>query len=127
KSSLNIDEVVNQMVQTLRFGEQDQTPPSDVPNSEDVINSTPITLQGTFVCLPHHDSIDGPVTLECALGLQDDEGNYYSIRDSDPNFENVGSIPTGVRVEVVGAFEPGVHYRYQGIGTIEVEDIDILN
>jgi hypothetical protein len=36
------------------------------------------TLTGEQVCLPHKDT-SGPQTLECAIGLKTDVGEYYAI------------------------------------------------
>lgn len=36
------------------------------------------TLTGVQVCLPHADT-DGPQTMECALGMQTDVGEYYAL------------------------------------------------
>lgn len=37
-----------------------------------------MTLSGNIVCLPHKDTT-GPQTLECAFGLQTEEGTYYAL------------------------------------------------
>lgn len=36
------------------------------------------TLSGTQTCLPHKDKT-GPQTLECALGIETDAGEYYAL------------------------------------------------
>lgn len=36
------------------------------------------TLTGTHVCLPHKDT-SGPQTLECAIGIKTDAGEYYAL------------------------------------------------
>lgn len=36
------------------------------------------TLTGTQVCLPHRDT-SGPHTMECALGMKTDTGEYYAL------------------------------------------------
>lgn len=49
--------------------------------------STQTTLTGTFSCLPHTDS-KGPQTLECALGMLSDTGEYYALdfqKPADPS------------------------------------------
>lgn len=85
----------------------------------------PITTQGMLICLPHWDT-SAPQTTECAFGLQDDSGNYYVLRDSDPSQPTISATPTNIRVEVVGTLVPGSHQRHQSIGTIEVEEISEL-
>ena len=88
--------------------------------------AAPFVTQGTFVCLPHRNT-GGPMTLECAFGLKDDEDNYYALRDSDPSYGKVMFIPGGAYIRVTGFFEPGLHETYQSIGIIEVWEVDIIN
>jgi hypothetical protein len=45
------------------------------------------TLTGTQVCLPHADT-SGPQTMECALGMQTDVGEYYAL--------DFGPLPQGL-------------------------------
>lgn len=44
------------------------------------IDPTPqnVTLTGTYTCLPHLDT-KGPQTLECAFGIQTENGDYYAV------------------------------------------------
>lgn len=81
-----------------------------------------ITIQGIMLCLPHRNT-SGPQTLECAFGLKDDQGRYYGLRDSDPEYRNISSISMNVRSEVHGIFTPREDTRYQSIGVIEIIDI----
>lgn len=99
----------------LRVGNE-VVPPIEIPKAGSV------AIAGVIVCLPHRD-ISGPQTLECAFGLKDDFGRYFSLRDSDPNYQNISSVPMNERVLVEGDFEPGSLSIYQDIGTIEVEKI----
>jgi hypothetical protein len=86
---------------------------------------SPIVVSGAIVCLPHWNT-SGAQTLECAFGFRDDSGEYYFLQDADRNFDDISSVPTGVRVEVFGKFIPGSHEEYQSIGTIEVDGITEL-
>ena len=81
-----------------------------------------IIVSGEAVCLPHKNT-DGPQTLECAFGLKDDEGQYYGLSDSDPNYKNVAAMPTGKKVIVSGTFEKGTSDNYPIIGTIHVTKV----
>lgn len=81
----------------------------------------PITVTGEFTCLPHRDT-SGPQTLECAFGLLTDEGTYYALRDSDPNYRNLMS-PSGSKVTVVGLFTPQADTKYQSLGLIEIKTV----
>lgn len=62
------------------------------------------TLTGTYLCLPHTDT-SGPHTLECALGLQTDEGEYYAL-DFNASSGLPPSLPTGSRVTASGTVTP---------------------
>jgi hypothetical protein len=82
----------------------------------------PIEVRGTMTCLPHWDT-EGPQTLPCALGFQGEEGLYYALRDADPTYNTVSSVPMGVPVMVEGMFVPGKDAKYQSVGVIEVSQI----
>lgn len=79
----------------------------------------PIVIQGIMVCLPHRDT-EGPQTLECAFGLQDDKGRYFALSDTDPTYKNISGVPMNLRVEIEGTFMPREDTKYQSIGIIEV-------
>lgn len=64
------------------------------------------TLSGEYVCLPHTDQT-GPQTLECALGIQTEVGEYYAVdfttlSDSDTWM----SLATGDQITVTGEITP---------------------
>ena len=59
-----------------------------------------ITTEGEYICLPHVDT-DGPQTLECALGLATDDGNY-ALDTSELDPSAVIDLATGDRIEVTG-------------------------
>lgn len=82
----------------------------------------PITIEGTIVCLPHQDT-DGPQTLECAFGLHDDDGRYFALLDTDPQYRTVSSVGMNTRVTVEGIFKLRLQSKYQDIGIIEVTKI----
>jgi hypothetical protein len=52
-----------------------------------VIDAYHGTLTGEYVCLPHTDT-DGPQTMECALGIKTDVGEYYAV-----DFAAMSQIP----------------------------------
>lgn len=66
-------------------------------------DATPVQamLRGEYACLPNKPT-DGPVTLECALGLKADDGNYYALdmTEQDPTIRSV--IQVGQKMEVNG-------------------------
>ncbi|MES3004798.1 MAG: hypothetical protein V4690_01645 [Patescibacteria group bacterium] len=43
-------------------------------------NSIPqrVSMGGKYICLPHTNT-EGPQTMECAFGIQTDDGSYYGI------------------------------------------------
>lgn len=91
----------------------------------------PITIRGKMVCLPHRlpaqaGDTEGPQTLECAFGLQDDSGRYFALSDTDPEYKNVSGVPMSERVEVEGNFKLQLGSKYQGVGIIEVSRIQKL-
>jgi hypothetical protein len=60
----------------------------------------PVTLSGTYTCLPHLDTT-GPQTMECAFGIQTDAGEYYAV-----NF--------GPSADSMDQFQSGSHVRAEG-------------
>ncbi len=84
------------------------------------------TLTGTYLCLPHVET-SGPQTLECALGLHTDEGEYYAL-DFSMLSAAVPDIPTGSRVSASGVVTPierlsTDHWRkYPVTGILSVTD-----
>ncbi len=78
-----------------------------------------ITVSGTFMCLPHKDQT-GIQTMECAFGLMDDNKTYYGLRDSDPGYKNISSVPGNSRVTIDGMFYPQDNEKYPTVGTIEI-------
>jgi len=72
--------------------------------SKEKRDATPVQamLKGEYACLPNKPT-DGPVTLECALGLKANDGNYYALdmTAQDPTMSSV--IQVGQKMEVNGA------------------------
>jgi hypothetical protein len=77
---------------------------------------TTTTITGTTVCLPHKN-VDGPHTMECALGIKTDDGTYYSI-GTDPY--DVKLSETDRKVEVTGTLKTDNESKYNSRGTITV-------
>ncbi|HEX6258511.1 MAG TPA: hypothetical protein VFZ48_03460 [Candidatus Saccharimonadales bacterium] len=90
------------------FGKKEVT----IPAKEAVV------FDGKIVCLPHKG--DGPSTLECALGLQAENGKHYGLRSLDPAFSK-----TEQKVKVTGLLNaPEPNEAYSIVGTIEVQKIE---
>ena len=81
-----------------------------------------ITLSGEFVCLPHKNA-SGSQTMECAYGLKTPEGNYYALRDSDPQYKNISGVTMGKKVSVTGVFTPREDDKYPTEGIFEVQSV----
>ncbi len=75
------------------------TNPGDIP--QPIAATT--TLRGMFICLPHRDT-SGPQTLECALGLKDNDGNYYAIDASAVS--STSNMPMNTEFRVTGLLVP---------------------
>lgn len=80
-----------------------------------------IAIEGTITCLPHKG--DGPHTMECAFGLQGDDGLYYGLSNlwaAAPELTD-----TNVHVVVTGTFNaPLPNETYDIVGYIEVESAE---
>lgn len=63
-----------------------------------------VTLTGTYTCLPKKDT-GGPVTLECAFGLQKD-GEYYALDLSSIPTVDYPALNGGEEITVEGTLVP---------------------
>jgi hypothetical protein len=63
-----------------------------------------VTVTGIWECLPHKDT-NGPQTMECAFGIQADDGSHYAI-DTRLMSEYPVDYATGSRVRVQGTLTP---------------------
>lgn len=88
---------------------------------------TPITISGTYTCLPKKNT-GGPVTLECALGLLTDK-SYYGLDMSGIKSENYPFIQDGTSITIEGFLVPielvsaDRWQTYDIVGVISVERI----
>jgi hypothetical protein len=86
----------------------------------------PISIKGIITCLPHRESA-GEQTLECAFGLQDYEGRYFALRDTDPEYRNINAFPGEAPVLVQGTFVAETNEKYQGVGRIDVTSVELAD
>lgn len=73
-----------------------------------IYNGVPknVTINGTLTCLPHKD-MSGPITLECAFGLkEDDTASYYALDTSMLETDQAVFSETGTHVSVFGLLVP---------------------
>lgn len=80
---------------------------SERTNDSKQLDATPynVTLSGTYTCLPHADT-SGPQTMECAFGLQTDDGDNYAV-----NF--------GASADAMSQFQSGAHITAEGFVVIK--------
>lgn len=75
--------------------------------NETIAAPSKTTLKGKVICLPHKDT-SGPITLECAYGLDADNGGNYAldlqaVSGSQPGIE---ILQVGTRAAVTGTVTP---------------------
>lgn len=83
-----------------------------------------IRVTGEFGCLPHANT-QGPITLECALGIKDENGQFYGL--SDPSMQFVDTFQAGKKAMVSGLLKNiPPESKYAIVGTIEVSGVESL-
>ncbi len=93
-------------------------PPADVPQD--------VTLQGHFTCLPHKNT-GGPVTMECAFGLETDDGKYYALDATAVSPSPLADMTTGKQVSITGLLVPADQLntdqwqKYDIVGIMQVK------
>lgn len=83
------------------------------------------TFEGKVVCLPHRNT-SGPHTLECAIGLQTDDGSYYQLQTDQSDGQLGTNAGSDKRFRVTGALDETPSEKYQSVGTISVVDAQPL-
>lgn len=91
------------------------------PSNESELNV--ITVIGTTTCLPHKQS-EGPQTLECALGIETEDGNNYAV--NDPGWKFLIGRGTGAKVKIEGKFRKSQDSKYDSVGIIEIVNLTEL-
>ncbi len=82
------------------------------------------SLEGKVLCLPHKDT-SGPQTLECAFGMQTDDGKNYAL---DAGSINPLPYNTGDRIRANGTVTPiealsSDHWqKYDIVGIFSIKD-----
>lgn len=85
-----------------------------------------ITINGEITCLPKKGN--GPHTMECAIGLLADDGNYYSLinlSEVDPDYKfSVGGLKVVVQGTLNSDNKTGPDGNpYNTVGSINVKNI----
>lgn len=103
---------------------QNPTPAIDPKKAES-------TLIGEYICLPHKDT-SGPQTLECALGLRVDNGEFYAMDTSYINPAITFQLQTGAQIKVSGYITPTEEVsmspwlQYNIVGIVQVTKVEEL-
>jgi len=84
-----------------------------------------LTFEGKVVCLPHKN-MDGPHTLECAIGFQIDDSTYYGLVTNETGDELSMAAGSDKRFKITGTLEEKPSDKYQSSGTISVVDYQAL-
>lgn len=84
------------------------------------------TLTGEYVCLPHKDT-SGPQTMECALGMRTDSGEYYALdftlmSQMDPGVENGDRFTATGLITPVELLSTDHWQKYNMVGIFSVTD-----
>jgi hypothetical protein len=94
------------------------SPTSQVPS----ITEGPVTLRGTVACMPHRETDSSrPQTLECALGLKGEDGNYYFLTGSAST--PITKINQSKAITVKGILQKDTDTIYQSRGKVVVDEI----
>lgn len=91
--------------------------------SDTSMNGQAIRVTGTALCLPHQD-MSGPQTMECGIGILDENGQYYALNDGDNNYRHMSELPMNQKVTVEGTFDKITNSIYPIKGTIRITKIE---
>ena len=84
-----------------------------------------VTLSGKLVCLPHADG-SGTTTLECALGMQTDDGKYYGLSDAKST-ELSEAAGTDKQVKISGTLRSSHDTTYKMEAIVAVSSFDFTD
>lgn len=110
-------------------GNNNNAVPTLIPTQKVVNVPQEQSLEGKVLCLPHKDT-NGPQTLECAFGLQTDDGKNYAL---DAGNVNPPPYNTGNRIRANGTITPiealsSDHWqKYDIVGIFSIKDsVEVL-
>ncbi len=83
-----------------------------------------VTIKGKIVCLPHKNS-EGPQTLECAFGMQSEDGLYYGLKNIPT--EQMIELQTGSEVLMSGKLTEEKDSKYDIGWSLVVERVEKLD
>ena len=119
-----------------RVADEQQVPPGnndgvgqiDAPAvpSDTAPSPGPVALIGEISCLPHRN-LEGPQTMECAIGFLGGDRNYYALKGLN-TFEE--DLQIEQRLQLFGTFSMNptdpIEIKYNVAGTIQVETFQKL-
>ncbi len=91
----------------------------------------PRSFDGTYECLPHRDT-SGPQTLECAFGIQTDDGDHHGLSLTALAPSLADTLQTGTRIRVQGVYVPvealssDAWQRYDIEGILQVDTLELI-
>jgi hypothetical protein len=80
------------------------------------------SLSGKYVCLPHKNK-SGPQTLECAFGLQTNDGLYYALDTNAIPQADVMNIQVGQQFKLDGLLVPIEEISSNQMGNYDIRGI----
>lgn len=83
------------------------------------------TIEGKIVCLNHRNT-NGPQTLECAIGIETDDGKHYSISDSRSDISISSLAGSDKRVRISGSLKEASDSKYVSDGIFTVEQSETI-
>lgn len=95
-------------------------------NENSEFASKNVNISGLFTCLPPKD-VNVPHDDMCSYGLKTESGDYYGLREVDGSEAALFELRPDDKIGVEGVFMPGVDIRYDSLGTIEVERLEIIS
>lgn len=80
-------------------------------------------IEGQIECLPRRDKT-GPQTLECAIGLKDENNKYYALEGLEVQDLISGKIKIDQKVIITGILRLGQDSVYNTIGTLKIVSVE---
>lgn len=112
--------------EAMTCGCDDSITVSDITilDSEEELQNTTI-FTGMLDCLPHRKT-SGEQTLECAIGLKTDSGDYYGLQGLSEQETTSGKYSPGNKIRILGSIlkTKAPNIVYKTVGVIEVVSIE---
>jgi hypothetical protein len=96
--------------------------PTPATRHTSLVNGSAVSVTGTPVCLSARDP-NGVQTMQCAMGIQANDGFYYALKDNTPDYTYLSKIQNGKTATVTGVFTLSAQTQYQSEGTITITGV----